>query len=1083
VRVRIAVLGPVEAHDEAGRAVALGGARLRGLLAMLALAGGRPVGADRLVAGLWGDEPPAGAVNALQSLVSRLRRALGDPAAVTSVPAGYQLAGADVDADRFAGYCAEGRRCRAAGDTDGAVEAFGAALALWCGPALADLTAPFAAGAAARLDAERLDAVAELADAHLSAGAPAAAVDLLAEPLADHPLSERLATLSVRALHAAGRQADALACYERTRRALADELGVDPSGELAAAHLGVLRGTPAEPPAPPTRRTNLRAALSSFIGRDREVREIRKLLADCRLVTLVGPGGTGKTRLAIEAAAGLVDATPDGVWLVELAPVGDPGAVPNAVLTALNTPTIVTTGTTGKTATVPDRAEQLRAALDGRQALLILDNCEHLVDAVARLADDLLASCPGVRILATSRAALSLPGEKLYPVPPLELPAEGADLAAAAASSAIRLLADRATAVRPGFRVDETNLADIAAICRRLDGAPLALELAAARLRALTPAQLADRLDDRFRLLTGGSRAALPRHQTLRAVVSWSWDLLDADERAVARRLSVFPGAITLEAAETVCAGGVGSVLEAVAGLVDQSLLEADDRRVTRYRMLDTIRAYSAEQLDAAGETDAVRRAHLRYYVELAEANEPLLRTREQDGAMDRFSAEHDNLLAALRYAIDAHDAPAALRLGAALVWYWVLVGYVMDAAHWLAEVMSVAPDEAPDGLASQYALCHIGAAISDMPRLMGDADAMVPAVARMERLIADAIAAGDVHPLVRMAALFPYIVDNRHEDGERYLETLIALDDPWVRASGLAIRGNLRSDVLQRPEEAGQDAKAAVELYRSIGERWGLSMALVQYGEHLAMTGDMAAAADTLADAWREASTFIPETERAGFLIRLAGIRVRAGDVDTAERDLALADELRAASPRRHDFEWFQADLVAGEVHRRRGRYGAARERLRRVVAGLDEAAVGRPQVAAIACAGLALVEYGAGDLDAADAAVRDGLRALAPSRDLPVLVMLAQALAAIAAARGDHRRLAVLHGMVEAQQRHPPQYEVDLSAGLAAARAALGADGFAAATRRGGELGFVDVYDFLGVDAAEPGPMAHAHRRPSGR
>ena len=465
-------------------------------------------------------------------------------------------------------------------------------------------------GCACRLLEDRVEA-------DLAAGATDRLVAELEELVAGHPLSERLGGQLVRALALRGAQADALGAYARLRARLADELGIDPSPELQALHVAVLRGelaptAPATPPAgrrpnrPPARRwpaTNLRSPITSFVGRGDDLARIMEAFAGARLVTLTGPGGAGKTRLAAEAAARLLDRMPDGVWLAELASVADPVDLPQAVLSLFGAREQRLLAAPGATAVAP--LDRLVEAIGDRRLLLVADNCEHLVEAVAKLVDHLLARCPRLSVLATSREPLGIAGELLHPVGPLAVPDGDVSPAEALAYPAVRLLADRGAAARPGFSVDQATLEPVLGICRALDGMPLAIELAAARFHALSPEQVAARLDDRFRLLADGRRSTLGRHQTLRAVIDWSWELLGAAEQVLLRRLAVFAGGATLEAAERVCAGpglagpAADEVLYLLAGLVDKSLVVAAelDGGGVRYRMLETVRAYGAERL------------------------------------------------------------------------------------------------------------------------------------------------------------------------------------------------------------------------------------------------------------------------------------------------------------------------------------------------------------------------------------------------------------------------------------------------------------------------------------------------------
>src|SRR5580693_815405 len=585
--VHVALLGPLEVRTDGdpGEITEVAGARLRALLIMLALHPGQLVTASQLIDGLWPQEMPAGAGNALQALVSRLRRALPE-AVIESRPSGYQLNidPRSTDIVRFEDLMAAGRS-QLRDDPAAAGQTLRQALALWRGPALADVAdTDFGQAAIARLDELRLTAIEQRADA--------------------------------------GRRGAALEVYEQTRKRLVDHLGVEPSAELAALHLDILRDEPPAEPDPKTPRpanpasnhtshtshksTNLRAELTSFVGRDAEPRQVAELLGAYRLLTLTGPGGAGKTRLAVESARAELPATPDGVWLVELAPVTDPADVTSAVLSALGLREQVLVSPNRarrlmpETPPPPDELSRLLSALAVKRTLLVLDNCEHLVAAAAALADRVLAACPQVRIMATSREPLNITGEALWTVGPLTLPPDPAVTSLSAERSvvhdfaSVRLLTQRARAVVPGFAVTHDNAPAVAAICRALDGMPLAIELAAARLRTMAPEQIEARLGDRFQLLSSGSRTAMPRHQTLRAVVDWSWDLLDDAERALWRRFSVFTGGATLEAAEQVCSGSglpAARVLDLLTALAEKSLLTVR-HDPPRYWMLEIIRAY-----------------------------------------------------------------------------------------------------------------------------------------------------------------------------------------------------------------------------------------------------------------------------------------------------------------------------------------------------------------------------------------------------------------------------------------------------------------------------------------------------------
>src|SRR5437763_3498216 len=619
--MRFGVLGATAAWREDGAVVAVGGPRSRALLALLALDAGHFISPERLIDGMYGESPPDGAANALQSQVSRLRTALKEIAPVEFTPAGYRLAvdQDEVDLHRFTRLAREGRALLTAAEQPHAADVLAEPLGLWRGPAFADLEQP--PTQAVRLDELRADAAGDHIEARLALGRAEEVLSELHELIAEHPLRERSRAQLVRTLNAVGRTADALTAFEDARRILADELGADPGPELAEAHLAVLRGDTERPSIPA-----LPAQLTSFVGRGEELRRIPELLSRSRLVTLTGPGGTGKTRLAIETAA--AEAGP--VAFVGLAP-HDRTDVAGAVLAALGL-------RDGPMRGGPqDSVERLIAALKDQAALVVLDNCEHVVDTAAQLAERLLGACPGLRILATSREPLGITGEQLAPVPRLAVPPPGTSAGQALEFPAVRLFADRAAASDPAFAVDETTIGDVQHICAALDGLPLALELAAARVRALPVGDIAVRLDDRFRLLGRGSRTAEERHRSLRGVVEWSWDLLDEDERQLARRLTVFAGGATLTTAAAVCGGD-----DLLPELADKSLVEAGGGR---FRMLETIRAFCAEQLAESGEAEEIHRAHAEFFLHYTEEADSKLLTSEQLGWLDRIDAEYENIL------------------------------------------------------------------------------------------------------------------------------------------------------------------------------------------------------------------------------------------------------------------------------------------------------------------------------------------------------------------------------------------------------------------------------------------------------
>ncbi|HEX6855620.1 MAG TPA: BTAD domain-containing putative transcriptional regulator [Streptosporangiaceae bacterium] len=711
------ILGSIEVGDGDQR-VDLGGLRERTLLARLLLAAGQVVSADRIAEDIWAGDPPPQAAATLRVYVSRLRRALGPAgaSAVQTQPPGYrlQLQPGQLDADRFASLAASARADLAAGRPAAAAAGMAAALALWRGPALGDIAdLAFAQADVARLEEARLAALEDRIEADLACGRHASVASELDGLAREHPLRERLCGLRMLALYRCGRQADALTAYAELRAQLADELGIDPNPGLLRLHESILQqrpeldwrpgppepggdglhgqaaGTPAQAegaawpagvgPRPPA----LPAETTSFIGREADLATIEELLGLSRLLTLTGPGGSGKTRLALRAAAQAAGRHPGGVWLVELAQLTGPELVEPLTATTLGV-----REQPGRTLT-----EAIIAWAVDRDLLLVLDNCEHVLDAVADLASALLRGCPGLRIMATSQSRLGVSGEATWPVPPLALPPPGElDLAAVGAAEAVRLFCDRAGLARPGFTLTEGNVAEVSEICRRLDGIPLALELAAARLNALGTGQLAARLDDRFRLLAGASRGGLPRHRTLQAAIEWSHELLSEQEQICLRRLAVFAGSCTLEAAEEVCPGGAlapQDVFPTVTALVEKSLLTADERLGSmRYGLLESVYQFARQKLTEAGEVSELSQRQLGWLRGLAAAAD--LTGPDQGAWLDVLDAELDNIQAGLEWGVTAAPGPM-LELAGALASFWQARGHIGLGRSWLVAALAAA--------------------------------------------------------------------------------------------------------------------------------------------------------------------------------------------------------------------------------------------------------------------------------------------------------------------------------------------------------------------------------------------------------
>ncbi|WP_327115849.1 winged helix-turn-helix domain-containing protein [Nocardia sp. NBC_01730] len=856
--MQIGILGPFEIRTDDGVFADVPGARLRGLLIALALEPGHAVPRATLIDWIWGENPPSDAANSLHRLVSRLRKALPE-GVVEGQTDGYRLRVEPdaVDAVRFERLVAQARNDE---DPRG-VRRLREALALWRGAAMQDIglqeSAAFDA-AVTRLEGLRLTAMEDRFDAEISLGHGAELVTELADLVAAHPVRERLVAALMRAHVATGRDTEALLVYERTRETLADELGVDPSPELSALHVALLRGELGR--REENRKTNLRAELTSFVGKDADVAAVRELNAEHRLTTLIGPGGSGKTRLATETARTLLGDLPDGVWLVELAAIGadgDNGGGPEGQGGGKNVAQATLAALKLRDALLgeaPDAepTDRVIAAVRERAILLILDNCEHVIESAAIFAHRVLGECRRLRIIATSREPLGITGEALWPVVPLVVPAEDADPGEIESAPAIRLLLDRAGAVRKDLTTDANTLSISARVCRALDGMPLAIELAAARLRTMSLDQLANRLDDRFRLLTGGSRTALPRHRTLRALIDWSWELLTDAERVVLRRLSVFSGGASLEAAERVCVGPTlssdlravasdavetGQVLELLTALTEKSLVVTEGDRAPRYRMLGTIKEYAEQRLAEAGESDLTRRAHLAYFTGFADIAEPHLRRAEQLDWLATLEVEHDNIAAAMRGALAAGEADGAMRLAAAAGWYWWLGGHKAEGNELIMAATAV-PGEVADEIRGVVYAFVVQFVTSGQQGDQYQAEEWIHKAYEISQRVQNR------HPALRFAAPLERML----QAPDAFLpawESLLVDEDPWVRALARLHLGKMRIQLGHDGRDADTYLETALTEFRALGERWGISFALTELANRIAMRGEFAGACE----------------------------------------------------------------------------------------------------------------------------------------------------------------------------------------------------------------------------------------------
>jgi predicted ATPase/DNA-binding SARP family transcriptional activator len=895
--VEVALLGVVSTR-RGGELVPVAGPRARSLLVALARTPGRVRSAASLIEDVWGEAPPRSPANALHTQISRLRAALPD-GALESGPAGYRLDLSRTQVDLTLARVLEqqAQQRNADGDHGGAVDAVRQAKALWRGEPGADLPsgelarelADDAATRASALDLVELTAL-------VSAGALREALPLARSATDRAPLDEQAHGQLMLVLHGLGLGNEALEVFAGLRARLADRLGTDPSPRLVELNAAVLTGTApaAARPALDERKPvvtrqdsssiGLRAAPNALLGRDDAIVEIEDLLAAARVVTILGPGGTGKTRIAHEL--GLRAAHHAPVALVELASLRSGADIIAAISATLGVGEVeLAPGTALTRARIHDARDRLREALSGRPSLLILDNCEHLIDDVAEVVADLVAASDGLTVLATSRAPMAITAEAVYPLPPLRIDESG--------SPATELFRIRAQAVRPSVRLDP---AVVARLCRTLDGLPLAIELAAPRVRTMTVEDINERLTDRFALLRSGDRTSPQRHRTLHAVIDWSWDLLEDDQRAALRRLCRFPAGFTLGATVAVAQwGDVDDAAAAIEGLIGQSMLTVvEDHTGLRYLMLETVREYGEEQLALAGVDEAAEVDRRTF--EWAEGFCRTASRRFLDGDQAAVShdvdAEHDNLLAVLRQALALGRDRTAMTVFPVLGALWVLRGTHSEVLAWAPRILDVDPagDEWREVPGNLLALSHL--LIAGILAFTGVSRPLARARVRLRAIACDR---ADLDPAVATSAAL-LVSSAAGRRGARVLVAAVRHPDRAAREVALMVRANLRENGGDLRGSAA-DGEEVLALARAAGEAWTVAMA----SQHL---GSLAAQSARYEDAvryYRESAELTRDLhaydESAALHGYIASALLGLGRVEEAGRELELAGPLAAAS------------------------------------------------------------------------------------------------------------------------------------------------------------------------------------------
>lgn len=915
--LEIRLLGPFEVSID-GRPAHVTGSKRHGLLALLGLQGGRMVGVDALIEALWGDDLPAAPRNALQHHVARLRAALG-PGSIVASPDGYGLKHASVDALRFEELLGAARAQLREGDARAAADSIGLALSLWHGPALQGLTdTTWFSAEARRLEALRLDALEEEFEAALALGEHREILSRIRPALVEDPFRERLWGQLMLALYRSGRQAEALGTFQEARRVLMEQLGLEPVPELVRLQSAILAHDPAIAAVPVARRRgNLPAPSTSFVDREQELAQIVTLLREHRLLTLTGPPGVGKSRLALEAVRLLESELRDGGWLVDLARAGGAADVTRVVAQALDT-------------RGADLLARIIARLHDTDAILILDACEHVTAEARRVASVVLNECVGVRVLATSREILHLIGEVRVGVGPLRVP-DQESTESAGASAAVRLFAARARAARPGFKLTAEAIPLVAEISRQVDGLPLAIELAAARVNHLGLAELLSLV--RRRLAGGGDQPSSDAGRSgLRTLVEWSYDLVRTDEKTLLHRLAVHRGGASLPSLVAVGARhGLDetTVTYLLGELVDRSIvLVSFPGDQARYDLLDSVRDYVREHLAATGDLARLQEAHAEYFAKLADTVRNELRGRDWQAGVSRLALENDNLWAALTYARDASNAGIATRLGAALGWYFAVAERVSEARRFFELALAAASEDAPVNLRVELLgnLCFFATEELELGA----------AIDAGQRGLALAQAASVSSQSVFVRAMLALALANAGECG---------------RAAMLA-------------EEACADAQA-------VGADWDLALASLIRAMVAARVGDISTAALMAAQTYRHADAIGFDPLRIPARLLEAWATERLGDGPAADAAYRHALELAGRAGFADHAAMALTGLGSNAVARQDVR--DAEELFRRALATAEAAPA--PWVAAHARVSLARVLAVAGDTDTADRLYRNVL------------------------------------------------------------------------------------------------------------